>query len=66
MTISEIKKHLNDSVQNGIVIRRPHFSKLNIELYLDKENNVWEISVNGKLPVDFMAHELEVLDWEIV
>jgi len=66
MTIFEIQQHLKNTPFNGIYIKRPHFSKLKIELYLDKENNVWEVSLNSFLPVDFMAHELEVLDWEIV
>lgn len=66
MTISEIQQYLKDTDNNGVYISRPHFSELNIELYIDKENNVWEVSLDSKHPVDFMAHELTVLDWEII
>lgn len=66
MTISEIQKLLKTSFKNGFYIRRPHFIKDGIELYIDKQNNVYHLS-NGKvLSVGFMILELEVHDWEIV
>jgi hypothetical protein len=66
MTIAEIQQLLKTSFKNGFYIRRPHFIEHGIELYIDKRNNVYQLT-NGKvLKDDFMNIELEVQDWEII
>ncbi|QXO12112.1 hypothetical protein pEaSNUABM44_00424 [Erwinia phage pEa_SNUABM_44] len=68
MTIAEIQKQLANSFQNGYYIRRPHFIALNVELYLDKNNNLFEIDTQeGRVvEVDFTRVESTVTDWEII
>lgn len=66
MTISEIQTVLKTSFKNGFYIYRPAFAFDGIELYINKENKVWQIQ-NGKVfSVDLMQHELKAQDWVIV
>lgn len=66
MTIAEIQQLLKISFKNGVYIRRPHFIEHGIELYIDKQNNVYQRTNNKVIKVSLMVLELEVRDWEII
>lgn len=66
MTISEIQKTLRTSFKNGFYIRRPHFERVGIEVYINKSGKTWQFVDGMVYEIHLMEHELKIEDWEIV